>query len=197
MQGRVPDTDGRRRHLVRVLLGAVMAGPGVAGAGAGADVKRLPAEQRQYVSPSARYRLAVAGPAGWSSPWAQAAFFVSEGAGQRQLWARTLAQRFGPGQVLVTDSGWVVMFDEGQKSPSEHAIELVGLDGQVAARYAVRDIARVSGVPLPEVIGRARFGAWMSAEPQLGPEQVSVVVEAGGVRLTLQLATGRLTRTAA
>ncbi|MBC8167399.1 MAG: hypothetical protein H7Y20_16210 [Bryobacteraceae bacterium] len=180
-------------RLLAPLVSGLLA---IAGAAAsGGDVKVLPPAKREFQSPSGSHVLEVSGTAGWKSPYAQVELFSLSGGTRRSLWSKELPHRFGPGSAMVSDTGRVLLTDEWLKTPSPYAILLFAETGIEVARYSMLDISKVSGVPSSKLVTTARFGSWMSASPRAAVSRNAVILEAGKVRLELDLDSGRITRT--
>lgn len=183
-----------RRTLLVSGFAAVVSASTVAGATSGRDAKALPPEFRTFPSPAGSYVLELRGPAGWKTPYAQAELFSVSTGGRRSVWSKTLQHRYGPGLAIVSDSGQVLLIDEWLKTPSPQAIVLFSNTGSEAARYSMPEIAAVSGVPSSKLVTAARAGVWMSSPPDAVFSRAVVVLEAGGVRLEINLNSGRLTK---
>jgi hypothetical protein len=155
----------------------------------------LPPEVRLFQSPSGVYEFEVRAVDGWKQPQSEAELFaVGPDAGRRSLWRVALPHRYGPGLAFVTDAGRVLLIDEWMKTPSSYAVQLFAVDGEEIARHSMADIVALTGVPGSEIVTIARVGPWMSAPPTLSPTQDSVLVEAGGVPLAINLQTGHVSR---
>ncbi|MBC7924672.1 MAG: hypothetical protein H7039_03360 [Bryobacteraceae bacterium] len=177
-----------------ILVGTIMIGTIVVGAASGGDVKVLPPVKREFLSPSGSHVFEVSGTAGWKSPYAHAELFSTSRGSRRSLWSKDLPHRFGPGSAIVSDTGRVLLIDEWLKTPSPYAVVLFAETGTEVARYSMQDIAQVSGVPSSKLVTTARFGPWMSALPRAEVSRNTVILEAGNVRLELNLDSGRIVR---
>lgn len=159
------------------------------------DRIELPPEVRAFQSPSGAYVFEVRAIDRWKLPQSEAELFlVTPDAGRRSLWRAVLPQRYGPGSAFVTDAGRVLLLDEWMKTPSSHAVELFSQDGELIARHSMSEIVALSGVPGSEIVTVATVGPWMSALPAMSPTQDTVLVEAGGVPLEIDLHTGRISQ---
>jgi hypothetical protein len=154
----------------------------------------FPPELRTFASPAGAYVLEVRAVDGWKLPKSKAELFSVESGDRRSLWLTALPQRYGPGTAFVSDAGDVLLIDEWMKTPSSHAVVLLRKDGEVIARYSMAEIGALAGVPGPTLVTRARVGPWMSAPPRLSAARDSVLVEAGGVSLEIDLHSGRILR---
>lgn len=163
----------------------------------GKDKKVRPPAQRRFASPSGTFALDVTGAVGWPSPQAHAELFAVAAGARRSLWSRPLPQRYGPALAVVSDEGTTLLVDEWIRTPSPYALVVIGVTGETIGAHSMADIAAASGVSPADLAARATDGPWMSAPPSLDPPSHRVVVEAGGIRLVVDLATAQLSRAAA
>ena len=157
-----------------------------------AHVISLPPDRREFLSPTGNFVLALCSDDHWKTPRATAELLSVDGALRRPLWQRVLPHDKGPHRALVNDTGAVVLIDEWTLAPSHHALVCIGPDGQTLAQYSTAQLARRLGVARKTVAARARRGRWLSRVPVLRADGSAVDLRAGGRRLVLQLADGRL-----
>ena len=157
------------------------------------DARVLPPARRSFTAPSGAFTLHIASTDGWASPQAQAELLHTVDGVARRLWQQALPQPLGPRQVLVADSGAVVMLDEWRNSPSPHALLLIAPDGSTRAHITIDTLVATLGVPRKTVATHARFGTWLSSPPQWSLDGSTLRLEAAGQTLLLHLASGQLT----
>jgi hypothetical protein len=156
------------------------------------DARVLPPARRSFSAPSGAFTLHIASTDGWASPQAQAELLHTVDGAARRVWQQALPQPLGPRQVLVADSGAVLMLDEWRNSPSPHALLLIAPGGGTLAHISIDSLVATLGVPRKTVASHARFGTWLSSPPQWSPDGSSLRLQAGGQALRLDLASGQL-----
>lgn len=158
------------------------------------DKKVLPPPRRSFASPSGRFELQLRSAQAASDPHVVAEMFRLDTAGRHSLWSRPLPQRLGPALALVSDEGSTLLVDEWVRTPSPYALMVLGPGGETVGTHSMADIAAVSGLPMAELVARARSGPWMSDAPSRSAEPQRVSLHAGGVQLLIDLGTARLAR---
>lgn len=190
-------TNVRRRSLLRLAVLPVVGAVSDASAGGAktslADRISLPAETREFRSPSDRYVFTLTTADHWKSRQAIARLSFRSGTELKNRWEKVLPQERGPRHVWVVDSGAVVLMDEWINIPSRHAVMLLAPDGRELADYGIDDIVRLLGVSRRTVADHGKLGIWMSSEPAVSDDQNSVIFRSAGRRLVLRLNDGGLT----
>lgn len=158
------------------------------------DKKVLPPPLRSFASPSGRFELLLRSAQAAADPHVVAEMFRIDTTGRRSLWSRPLPQRLGPALALVSDEGATLLVDEWVKTPSPYALMVLGPGGETLDTHAMADIAAVSGLSMAELVARAQSGPWMSAAPSRAAQPQRVLLQAGGVLLSIDLSTGHLAR---
>lgn len=158
------------------------------------DKKVLPPPRRSFASSSGRFELVVHSPQPAADPHAMAEMFRIDATERRSLWSRPLPQRLGPALALVSDEGSTLLVDEWINTPSRYALMVLGPGGETLGTHSMADIAAVSGRPMAELAAHATSGPWMSAMPTRTADPQRIVLHAGGMRLSIDLATARLAR---
>lgn len=157
------------------------------------DARELPPESRTFRSPSGAHELTVLTADRWQSP--QARVVLRALSPSRTLWDTTLPQELGPRRAVVTDRGAVVLVDEWINVPSQYALMVLDVTGRRLATYSLDDLIRVLEVPRRAISDNATLGIWLSAEPALSADGLSVRFRTAGRGLILQLSDGQLTAT--
>ena len=180
------------KHLSYVAIGLLVITAFFPAVSHGSDLKALPPETRSFESPTGAYVLEIRAVDGWSQPSAGAELFRVDSADRSSRWFKVLPHRFGPGLAFVSDEGRVVLLDEWMKTPSEHAVVVVSTTGETVARHSMSEIGNAAGVATSVLVSKATVGPWMSAPPHFQPARDALEVEVAGVRLEINLRSGRI-----
>lgn len=162
-----------------------------------ADKRKTPKLVREYSSPSGEFHLVVTGREGWAKPHPSAQLFqISEsGTSRSQVWRiDELPHRLGPGDVLISNSGVVVLIDEWVRTPSPVSLMVVGAVGKTIKVHSFNDIAQVTGKPKDSLIESAKVGIWQSRRPVISLDSERVQFFTGDTHFTLDLESGVISR---
>lgn len=160
----------------------------------GQDKKSRPPASRRFSSESGAFELEVTGADHWKTAQAHAEMFAVAPSGRRSAWSTPLPQRYGPALALVADNGGALLVDEWINTPSPYALMVIAPDGKTVCSHSMNDIAAASGVSSAQLAASAAAGPWRSARPIYLAKQDAVLIEAAGVRLHVDLKTGKLSR---
>ena len=146
-----------------------------------------------FDSPSGTYRFTLRAPADWQTGAPEGELVKTDGSGSKRLWRQALPQEYRARFALVTDRGLVVMLDDWWNVRSGYAVMLVGPDGEEVAVWRYDDVQATLGVPISELVAKAKHGPWISAPPQLDVDGIGVLVPAAGKHLVIDTARATLT----
>lgn len=158
------------------------------------DAKVLPPVFRSFTSDNKSFVLDIQGSAGWRSPYATAELFSVGRSGRVRIWSQKLPHRFGPSTALISDSGRVLLINEGMNTPSPRSLTLLDESGAEIARYSIQEIGAIAKVSVSEMLHSARSLMWMSAPVRPLWKRGIIEFEVAGVPLNLNLASGELSR---
>jgi hypothetical protein len=153
----------------------------------------LPPLREEFYSPSQAYLLVISTADHWQSQRGLASCYQLHGGASRLLWQRTLPHQYRPRFVVVSDGGGAVLLDEWINIKTPYAVMIMDRRGGVVAQYDFDAVARLVGVAGADIVVQARYGAWLTGVPRLGPTGDSVLAEVGGRHLAIQLRTGQIT----
>lgn len=128
----------------------------------------------------------------WKSRAANGELFDRAAFGKPGLWRHRLPQELGPRRGWVSDTGAVLLVDDWINGPSPHALMLIGPDGSTLAQSSIDQLIALLGVSRRTVAEHAKLGAWLSSEPQFMSDGASMLLQAGGRELVLNLSGGSL-----
>ncbi len=143
--------------------------------------------QRQFASPSARYKLVVEASDGWKTPRTQALLRDASG---RVTWRIALPHEGGPRAVVVSDGGAVLFVDEWINVIPHHAIMVVGATGRILGDHGGEAILTLLKVPRATIGALAHVGPWRSSDAVLAADGQSASLRAGGRTLIISLRDG-------
>jgi hypothetical protein len=158
------------------------------------DKKTRPPAIRRFTADTGTFQLEVTSSNSWRTSQAHAEMFAVASSGRRSVWSISLPQRYGPALAVVADTGGVLLVDEWINTPSPYALMVIGPDGNTVSTHSMNDIATAAGLVPAQLAASAASGPWMSAPPAYLAAQDAVSIEAGGVRLRIDLKTGKLSR---
>lgn len=165
-----------------------------AAASSGQDEKSRPPASRRFASANGDFQLDVTSPDNWKTSRAHAEMFAVASSGRRSVWSTALPQRYGPALALVSSNGGVLLVDEWINTPSPYALMVLAPNGETVGSHSMNDIAAASGLSPAQLAASAASGPWRSAQPIYEAGQGVMLIEAGGVRLHVDLKTGKLSR---
>jgi hypothetical protein len=171
-------------------LGSLM----TAAAASGQDKKSRPAALRRFNSDTGAFQLEVTSSNNWKTSQAHAEMFALASSGRRSVWSIPLPQRYGPALAVVADTGGALLVDEWINTPSPYALMVIAPDGNTVRAHSMTDIATAAGLSPAQLAASAASGPWMSAPPVYLAVPDATLIEAGGVRLRIDLKTGKLSR---
>jgi hypothetical protein len=187
-----------RARLVLLVIGVAACAPGVPlmAQQPASDVISHPPDVREFTSASGGFVFRVGTNDKWKSGVAVAELLVPAKAGAMiSRWRKPLPHFEGPRRVLVSDNGYVALFDDWINSPSPRSIMVLDSRGNTVAIYTFEALVQALGVTPRIVADSAHLGIWLTTEPQLSPDRTTVILRAGGHTLALSLNTGKLERT--
>jgi hypothetical protein len=177
------------QKILAILLGCMMACELAA-----MDYQQSPPPKESYQSPNANFEFVIS-MRGTSSQWA-----ANGSIGQLlenvlppvQRWEAPLPHASRPRTAMVSNLGYVVLFDQWINVLGPHAITVFDVQGKVITSLGFDDIVAASGLSRSAVASSATLGPWMSAEPRLSDDGLSVELKVADKLLSLDLATGAL-----
>jgi hypothetical protein len=165
-----------------------------AAAAAGQDKKTRPPAIRRFTADTGAFQLEVTSSNNWRTSQAHAEMFAVSSSGRRSVWSIPLPQRYGPALAVVAVSGGALLVDEWINTPSPYALMVIAPDGRTVSTHSMTDIATAAGLVPAQLTASAASGPWMSAPPVYLAVPDAMLIEAGGVRLRIDLKTGKLLR---
>ena len=189
----------RRRHLLLSAAATALSSVGVSALAGqakpplAADRIVLPPVRRAIRSPSGGFELVITSDDHWKTKLAIGELTDLSAPGRLRVWRMNLPQTQGPRRALVTDQGSTVMFDSWLNVASPHAIVVVSAEGRQLAVHGFDAIVALLGVSRRTVAQHGRLGLWLSSEPVVSGDGLTVLLAAGDRHLRLWLADGSLT----
>lgn len=151
------------------------------------DFQASPPEIRSVDSPDGAYRLMLQ-----NLPGGTAATLHAARDRDVVLWQRDLPHQFGPRVAFVGACGTVALLDEWINVFTDHAIEVVDVNGDTLNSYSTDDIATFLKRPRSRLAAEAKFGPWMMGVPKLSGDAESVLVPMGDETLSISLTDGSI-----
>ncbi len=156
------------------------------------DRMRLPPPREEFSSPSGSFVFVVSSPDDWKSWTSTGELSRVDGGNRRSLWARPLPQKYRPRFVVVGNGGEVLLLDEWLNLKSASAVMLLDAGNRVVALHPFDDVRKILDVPTAQIVRAARYGFWISAPPRLDPSGETVLVDAAGNTVVINLRDGAL-----
>lgn len=158
------------------------------------DEIELPPIKRVFTSVSGDFELTIKRPQHLTpNAFPQADLYRIAADGKRtKIWDKTLSIYIGPRFVLVSDTGYVIFFDEWlRKVATDYAIQIFLPDGSISYNSTLKNIITITALKWSEITKIAKYGAWLSTVPMLLHSEY-INFEVGGVPLILKISEGKL-----
>jgi hypothetical protein len=159
---------------------------------AATDIAPPPPAREEFPAPDKTYVFEVSTPDAWASRKSVGRLFQVAGGTRRLLWSRPLPHEWRPRYVMVGVRGNVLLIDEWANITSRYAVMVVDRENRLVAQHDFDAVTKVLGVPAAQVARMARHGVWIVTPPVWENPGLSVVIEAAGKVMRVNLADGAL-----
>ena len=151
-----------------------------------------PPAREEFISPDKTYVFEVSTPDAWKTRKSVGRLFEVAAGNRRLLWTRQLPHEWRPRFVMAGARGNVLLIDEWANITSRYALMLLDRENRVVAQHDFDAIQKVLAVPRAQIAQMGRHGVWIVKPPAWESPGSSVVIEAAGKVLRVNLADGSL-----
>ncbi len=161
------------------------------------DEIALPPASENYYSPASAYLLTltmIGAPEDWAANGSEAVFKKIQNGQSEQLWSQQLPHSYRPKLVIVSDQGYLALFDQWINVLGPYAIMVFSPSGDRLKSLSFDDIAKSVEASRANVVKKAQIGSWMESLPRIAASSNIVEVAVAGKVLSIDLETGSLSQ---